>query len=114
MINRLGHHINKPVLVSMPSIFADEKPRACKLIGVEPAGLWLENEDLTRMALPDADESLAPVFVPFTQIAYLVEGMTARPVPVAGNDATSTAPGPLRRERRTRNVRAASTVKERS
>ena len=113
MINRLGHHINKPVLVSMPPVFADGKPRACKLIGVEPAGLWLENEDLTRMAFPDADESLVVIFVPFTQIAYLAKGTTTPLVPAAGKDSTSAAPTPQRRERRRRNVPAASRLKER-
>jgi hypothetical protein len=94
MINRLGNCINKPVLVSMPPIFADGKPRACKLINVELTGLWLENEDLTRRAFPDAAESLATVFVPFTQIAYLVE-----------------PPPPQRRQGRRRTARAVAAWK---
>jgi hypothetical protein len=114
MIKRLGHHINKPVLISMPPIFTDGKPRACKLIGIEPAGLWLENEDLTRRAFPDADESMATVFVPFTQIAYLVEGTTVARAPAVRNHTTSTARAPQKRPRRRRNVPAASPAKETS
>jgi hypothetical protein len=106
MINRLGHHINKPVLVSMPPLFADGKPRACKLIAVEPAGLWLENEDLTRRAFPDADGILATVFVPFTQIAYLAESVSAPPVPAAGTTASAL-------QKRRRNAPAGSTATER-
>ena len=114
MISRLGHHLNKPVLVSMPPLFADGKPRSCKLIGIEPAGLWLENEDLTRRAFPAADGSLAPIFVPFTQIAYVVEGAAALPIPAAGKDATSTASAPPKRQRRRRNMPAARALTERS
>lgn len=102
MINRLGHHINKPVLASMPSIFRDGKPRVCKLINVEPAGLWLENSDLTKMALPDADERLATVFVPFTQIGCVGDGITGPPVPAAGNNKTLTASARERRRGRGR------------
>jgi hypothetical protein len=113
MIDRLDHRINKPVLVSMPSIFEDGKPRVCKLINVEPAGLWLENNDLTKMAFPNADERLATVFVPFTQIAYLGDGMTAPAVPAAGNNKTSTPSARQRRRGRGQNARAASPAKER-
>jgi hypothetical protein len=83
MISILGHYVNKPVLVSIPPLFADGQLRACRLIGVESGGLWLESEDFTKLAFPNADRSAAKVFVPFTQIAYLVEGTTAPPVPLA-------------------------------
>jgi hypothetical protein len=105
MINRLAHYINKPILVSMPSIFKDGKPRACKLVNVEPAGLWLENN-------PNADEPLATVFVPFTQIAYLGDGITVPPVPAAGNDKASTLSVRQRRRRRGQNAPVASPEKE--
>ena len=101
MISILGHYVNKPVLVSIPPLFADGQPRACKLIGIEPGGLWLESEDLTKLAFPNADRrSAAKIFVPFTQIAYLVEGTTTPPVPPASNHSTSTptaSPKPARK-----------------
>jgi hypothetical protein len=72
MVRILGHHVNKPVLVSVPPIFGKSEPQRCRLVGIEPAGLWLESEHLSRKAFPDADPPPTPVFVPFTQIAYLI------------------------------------------
>jgi hypothetical protein len=93
MINMLGHHVNKPVLVSIPSIFPDGEPQACTLIGIEPAGLWLESEELTRTLFPDTEsEKVRKVFVPFAQIGYLVEGTTEPPVSSPLDKATSTPP----------------------
>ncbi len=74
MIHMLGHYLNKLVLVSIPSIFGDDTARACKLTGIEPSGLWLESEDFATTLLEHDDKRAAPhVFIPFHQIAFLLE-----------------------------------------
>jgi hypothetical protein len=76
MINSLGHCLNRAVLVSMPGIIGREDLCSCVLRGIEASGLWLESaEVLERIALPKRTRKAvvpAVVFVPFTQIAYLV------------------------------------------
>ncbi len=81
MVSRLGHSVNKAVLVSIPPIFSDVRPRDCRVIGLEPTGLWLESPDLWRIAFPDAERPPGAVFVPFTHIAYLVEARPAAAAP---------------------------------
>ena len=93
MINMLGHHVNKFVLVSLPSIFPDIAPRACKLIAVEEGGLWLESEVLTKTIFPNAERgNTKQIFIPFAQIACLVEDAAARPVPARLDKATAGIP----------------------
>jgi hypothetical protein len=88
MVSRLGHSINKTVLVSIPPIFLDARPRDCRVIGLEPTGLWLESAELWRTAFPDEERPSGAVFVPFTHIAFLVEARppTTRPSPSARTD----------------------------
>jgi hypothetical protein len=73
MVCKLGHLVNKPVLVSIPRIFAGAEPHPCRLVGLEAAGLWLESADLSGTTIPNTKRLPARVFVPFAQIAYLVE-----------------------------------------
>jgi hypothetical protein len=89
MISKLGHHINKPLLVSIPPIFGNTQLHRCRLIGTEAAGLWLESDDFPRAAGGDAASLPALVFVPFTQIACLAGDSAVPPprkpvVPVTG------------------------------
>lgn len=73
MIKMLDHHVNKIVMVSIPSMFGDDEPRNCRLVGVEVPGLWLESQEFSgALAAPDAHQHLPAVFVPFTQIVYLI------------------------------------------
>lgn len=77
MKNMLGHHVNKSVLVSVPSIFSDDDAHSCVLLGIEPSGLWLESEELTEALFAKTEmEGIRKVFIPFAQIRYLVEGTT--------------------------------------
>ena|SRR5580704_4029721 len=93
MINILGHHVNKMVLVSIPSVFADATPRACRLVGVEVSGLWLESADLTTALFAASDDYQArTVFVPFTQISYLVSGEAPPPVAPTSTKAPPSSP----------------------
>jgi hypothetical protein len=92
MVSKLGHHLNKTVLVSIPPIFTTAEPRHCRLVGIDPAGVWLESEDLSRIAFPNVERLPAKVFVPFTQIAYLVEAPPAAPAPVPSARARNEAP----------------------
>jgi hypothetical protein len=93
MVSKLGHHLNKPVLISIPPIFTTAEPRHCSLVGIEPAGVWLESEDLSRIAFPSAERFLATVFVPFTQIAYLVGAPPAAPTPSPRVSTEAPRPG---------------------
>jgi hypothetical protein len=68
----MSYHLNKQVLVSIPEILGDGEPRRCRLTGVEPFGVWLESEDLSRIAFSNDERPLAMIFVPFTRIGYLV------------------------------------------
>src|ERR1700722_3787548 len=81
MVSRLGHYVNRAVLISIPPIFSDPRPRDCRVIDLEPTGLWLESADLWRIAFPDAEKPPSAVFVPFTHIAYLVEAPPASQAP---------------------------------
>ncbi len=78
MISSLGHHLNKTVLVSIPPIFEDQ-PVTCTLAGIEAAGVWLVNKDLSKKLLHgDDDRTVVPIFIPFAQIAYLLEAAEVR------------------------------------
>lgn len=87
----LSHYVNKPVLVSIPSLFTDGLSRTCTLIGIESAGLWLKSEDLTKTLFPEIESSnVDTIFIPFAQIAYLAEGIAELPPPV--DEIPATAP----------------------
>ncbi len=74
MISSLGHHLNKPLLVSLPSIFDDGDPIVCILTGIEVSGLWLESRELAKKILHPNDKRVAVhIFVPFAQIACVME-----------------------------------------
>lgn len=79
MVNSLGHHLNKPVLVSIPPIFGNAELHRCQLVGTEAAGVWLESDDFTRIAGVGVNPLPASIFVPFAQIACLVADSTAGP-----------------------------------
>lgn len=91
MINTLGHHLNKILLVSIPSIFEDDHPRACTLTGIDVSGLWLESQDLADKVLhPDDQRVGVRIFVPFARIAYLLEPAAAmHSVPAPDRQAAS-------------------------
>ena len=73
MITVLGHFLNKTVIVSLPHLLPDEPPCVALLVGIEPAGLWLESEVLTRAIRPQREARPPPlrIFVPFSQIGYV-------------------------------------------
>jgi hypothetical protein len=75
---KLGHSLNRPVIVSIPAFFGDEAPRRCTLVDIEPAGLWFSgdalNDQLAKFeeAAPP-DDTLATLFIPFDQIIYVFD-----------------------------------------
>ena len=94
MINLLGHHLNKLVSVSIPALFKDEASHPCKLVGFEVSGLWLESEELGTALFPESEKSALPkVFVPFTQITFLVECLDSPSHPASPVEPTPRAPG---------------------
>jgi hypothetical protein len=96
MLSIMSYHLNKQVLVSIPEILGDGEPRRCRLTGVEPFGLWLESEDLSRIAFSSDERPLAMVFVPFTQIGYLVAASAAPPPAAIADPVVESPPQPRR------------------
>jgi hypothetical protein len=94
MVGPLGCHVNKPILVSIPGLFGTGEPRYCRLVGVEPAGLWLEGDELASVTGDASDLPVGPVFVPFVQIAFLIAA-SSRSSPSARRQAE-----PLTRDKR--------------
>jgi hypothetical protein len=106
MTPNLGRYLNKTILVSIPSLFEDDRCRPYKLIGIELFGLWLEGGDLASRFLTHEYKSVSPatwaVFIPFSQIACVAIA-TASPTsapsqpasraqtPVAGGEPSSAA-----------------------
>jgi hypothetical protein len=79
MTDMLGHHLNRTVMVSIPSVFDDQHPHSCTLTCVESAGLWLQSDDLANKLLHTrGDKSAVRFFFPFAQIAYLFEPIAAQ------------------------------------
>jgi hypothetical protein len=92
MTPKIAHHLNKPILVSIPALFEDGKCRPFTLLGGELHGLWLDSAELAERLMPDdrgdyASTTVA-VFVPFAQIAgvMVVTGVSAAPPSSAGGD----------------------------
>jgi len=93
MISSLGHYLNSVLLVAIPSIFEDAKPRSCKLTGIEAAGLWLAGAELADKVSRSGDGESASVFVPFTQIAFLLPPGEIPMTPVPGDQHTKVHAG---------------------
>jgi hypothetical protein len=107
---KLAHSLNRTVLVSIPAFFGDDKMRACTLVDVETAGLWLACDELKDRLGPAHEISAAwtaPVtgFFPFSQILYVVDpsqfAVLARGPrkPTPPGPAAPTAPKDVSRER---------------
>jgi hypothetical protein len=98
MTPKVSQYVNKTILVSIPSLFEDGACRACKLLGDELQGLWLQSEELTQRLLPDDKQeyvSAAPVvFVPYAQIAgVLVATKAPAQASSEGQGKAADAPG---------------------
>jgi hypothetical protein len=75
---KLAQFLNKPIQVAIPSLFGDQDPRLFTLIEIEPAGLWLNGEDLKgRCGRGDEaapiDVATATAFFPFSEILYVFD-----------------------------------------
>jgi hypothetical protein len=75
---KLTQSLNRTVLVAIPAFFGDDQTRACKLVDVEIAGLWLAFDELQDRLGPAYEISpdwAAPVigFFPFCQILYIID-----------------------------------------
>jgi hypothetical protein len=101
-------HLNRTVLVSIPSLFGDGKCQAYTLRGAGELGLWLESDALTARLLHNADRQTYALngqaaFVPFEHIAgvFVPTGTPAEqppplptekpPAPPAAGKAPTTA-----------------------
>jgi hypothetical protein len=102
MVTMLGRHVNKSVLVSIPPVFGSDELHQCQLVGIESGGLWLESSGLARIAFDNAEAAPIAVFVPFTQIAYLIGAPGASPAnkpksaTVSAESATPSRKAPAR------------------
>jgi hypothetical protein len=87
----LGHSLNKAVSVSIPLLFGDGLPRICTLVGSEAGGVWLQIADpsfrLFRTDKTQVAQANPNVFVPFAQIAYLLDSAA-----IANPSGTSSRP----------------------
>jgi hypothetical protein len=79
MSSMLGRYLNRNVRVSIPTLFPDGPSCVAELVAVERSGVWLESPALTHVVYPDTPPESARVFIPFTQIAYIV-GETEEPL----------------------------------
>jgi hypothetical protein len=75
---KVARRLNQTVLVAIPAFFGDDDTRACRLVDVDSAGLWLACDELKDRLGPVYEisaEWTAPVtaFFPFTQILYVVD-----------------------------------------
>jgi hypothetical protein len=97
MTPKISRYINKTILVSIPTLFHDNKCRPFTLVGIDVPGLWLQADDLTARLLPESLEayaSTAPVvFVPFAHIAGILVP-TKAPVTAPSPSAVGAAPAP--------------------
>jgi hypothetical protein len=74
----LSQFLNRTVLVCIPLLHDDKRPRPYTLVGIEVSGVWLESEDLTKSLRPSGKREPPPMikaaFIPFTQIAHILDG----------------------------------------
>ena len=73
MSSILGRYINKTVRLGIPALFPEGPPCVAELLAVDSAGVWLESEGLTHAVYPHNPPESARVFIPFAQIAYILE-----------------------------------------
>jgi hypothetical protein len=100
MINSLSHYLNRKLLVSMPSIFEDGRPRDCTLTGIEASGLWLESADLVqKLSEHHGHRPASSIFVPFAQIAFVADPGATTPRHHAPAPERETSATEKRRER---------------
>jgi hypothetical protein len=110
----LAHSLNKIVSISIPLLFDDKLPRLCTLVGTEAGGVWLQITDPNFKLFQTDKGRVSPanpnVFVPFAQIAYLLEATTVDPAslsapPASGASSSSRAietPPTRKKETKTR------------
>jgi hypothetical protein len=96
---KLAKSLNRTVLVSIPAFFGDDDARACTLIDVEAAGLWLACDDLRDRLGPAHEISAkwtAPVtgLFPFSQILYAVDPSQFAALARGPQPPTRPGPGP--------------------
>jgi hypothetical protein len=106
----LGLSLNKVVSVSIPSLFGDVLPRVCTLVGADTGGVWLQITDPSFKLFRNDKGTAAPanpnVFVPFAQIAYLLDsaaianpsGASGKPTSEASNANPAVKTRPKRKK----------------
>jgi hypothetical protein len=111
---KIGYHLGRTLLVSIPALFADGVCRPFTLRGADLHGLWLQSDELTRRLLPKDQQDLATipaaVFVPFAQIAGVLVAAAPSPGP-AQEDAAPSA-GAVRGRTRARSTPKDGAAKE--
>jgi hypothetical protein len=74
MANLLARLVNKLILLSLVSAAEEGASVVCTLVGIEPCGIWVVGDAVLETL--DVDNSIdrrSRVFIPFAQIAYLME-----------------------------------------
>jgi hypothetical protein len=100
-MSKLGHYLQKTILVSMPQLTGNDHAHPYRLVDIEPFGLWLESDNFAGNFARSRKSAVPPgsrtAFVPFTQIAYVL-GESSIVASVA-SQAVSTKPPTEERDR---------------
>lgn len=93
MAPNIADYLNRTVLASIPTLFADSEVHRCRLIGLEGFGVWLNSDELSRRVVPARAKRgtatvAADIFVPFAQIGAIVP-LVERPVDGSGLESAA-------------------------
>ena len=82
MSSVLGHHVNRRIAVSLPELLGSPDPLICVLISNEIAGIWILSPELAeKLDIPRPADQVPPIFIPFTQIAFIVSAESPKAPP---------------------------------
>lgn len=95
---QLSKLIRRKIVVLGPALFdtgkKDQKLETVTLVGVEPAGIWVESEEaLNRLADRFRVKPAAPtaLFIPFAQINTILASIESAPAAAEDSPATENA-----------------------
>src|ERR1700722_7896320 len=96
MLSHLGQHANRRIIVSLPALLGSPDPLTCVLVSSEIAGIWILSPELAEKLYPIdlAGHTPPPIFVPFTQIGFIVSAELQQPPPPSESPASPEAHEP--------------------
>ncbi|MGA8742242.1 MAG: hypothetical protein WB561_13740 [Terracidiphilus sp.] len=86
----LGHLVNRRIMVSLPDLLGTSDPLTCVLISNEVAGIWISSPELAeKLCPPQPAGDTPPIFIPFTQIGFVVSAESSQPPPARKTSAAA-------------------------